>query len=266
MSNQSSPPPPARAFRAGSLRVEIWGSNAEMGRAAAAQVAACLRQALAAKKTARFIMATGNSQISYTASLLKDHGLPWDRIECFHMDEYVGMDANHPASFRRWMRERVESVVHPRAFHYIRGDSSDPQAECARYAALLKAAPIDVISLGIGENGHIAFNDPPVADFNDPLAVKIVPLDEACKRQQVGEGHFPDLASVPTHAITLTIPTLLAVADVFCLVPESRKAEAVRQALEGPISTACPASILRRSPQARLFLDAHSAALLKSES
>jgi glucosamine-6-phosphate deaminase len=263
MSNQSPSPSATRAFSAGSLRVEVYRSNAEMGRAAAAQVAARLGQALAGGKIARFIMATGNSQISYTASLLQDFGLPWDRIECFHMDEYVGMDANHPASFRRWMRERVESVVHPRAFHYIRGDAPDPQAECARYAALLQAAPIDVISLGIGENGHIAFNDPPVADFNDPKAVKIVPLDDTCKRQQVGEGHFPDLASVPTHAISLTIPTLLAPAAIFCLVPESRKAAAVRDTLEGPIATSCPASILRRSSRARLFLDADSAALLK---
>ena len=264
MSNQSAPPSAVRAFRAGALSVEIYRSNAELGRAAAAQVAARVREALAKKPVVRFILATGNSQISYTASLLADYGLPWDRIECFHMDEYVGMDENHPASFRRWMRERVVSVVRPKAFHFIRGDAPDPQAECARYAALLQAAPIDLISLGIGENGHIAFNDPPVADFQDPAAVKIVPLDEACKRQQVGEGHFPDLASVPTHAITLTIPTLLAPAAIFCLVPESRKAGAVRNALEGPIATSCPASILRRSPQARLFLDAQSAALLKS--
>jgi len=264
MSNPLPVPSAIRSFRADKLQVDIFRTNEEMGRAAASAVAACLRQVLASKETARVILATGNSQFSYTASLLSDFDLPWNRIECFHMDEYVGMDANHPASFRRWMRERVESNAHPRAFHYIRGDSPDPQAECARYAALLAARPIDVISLGVGENGHIAFNDPPVADFNDPVAVKIVPLDEACKQQQVGEGHFPDLAAVPTHAITLTIPTLLNVESIFCLVPEARKAAAVRAALEGPIATACPASILRKSPNARLFLDAQSAALLKN--
>jgi glucosamine-6-phosphate deaminase len=262
MSNSPIIPSALRSFRAGQLQVEVHPTNEAMGRAAAAAVAARLGQILAGQAVARVILATGNSQFTYTASLLADFSLPWDRIECFHMDEYVGMDANHPASFRRWMRERVESRAHPRGFHYIRGDNPDPQAECARYAALLAARPIDVISLGVGENGHIAFNDPPVADFHDPAAVKIVPLDEACKRQQVGEGHFPNLAAVPTHAITLTIPTLLNVGSIFCLVPEARKAPAVRAALEGPIATACPASILRNYGNARLFLDAQSAALL----
>ena len=257
-------PPPLCRFPAGLLEVSIHASGEDLGRAAAALVAARLREVLAVKATARFIMATGNSQIPYTASLLREQALPWERIECFHMDKYVGMAADHPASFRRWMRERVEIPAHPRAFHYIRGDSPDPAAECARYAALLAAAPVDVISLGVGENGHIAFNDPPVADFNDPVDVKIVALDEACRRQQVGEGHFPDLASVPTHAITLTIPTLLRPASIFCLVPEARKAAAVKATLEGPIGTACPASILRRSGNARLFLDRQSAGLLGS--
>jgi glucosamine-6-phosphate deaminase len=266
MSDSPTAPPSLRTFRAGRLPVDVFRTNDDLGRAAAAAVAARLRQVLAGKETARVILATGNSQFSYTSSLLSDFALPWHRIECFHMDEYVGMDANHPASFRRWMRERVEMRAHPLAFHYIRGDNPDPQAECARYAALLAARPIDVISLGVGENGHIAFNDPPVADFNDPAAVKIVPLDEACKRQQVGEGHFPDLAAVPTHAITLTIPTLLNVAAIFCLVPESRKAAAIRDALEGPVATACPASVLRGCSNARLFLDVQSAALLSQPS
>lgn len=262
MSTSPSVPHPVRSFQADQLQVDIFVTNEDMGRAAAAAVAARLGEVLAEKPVARVILATGNSQFTYTASLLRDFSLPWDRIECFHMDEYVGMDADHPASFRRWMRERVESQAHPRAFHYIRGDSPDPQAECARYAALLAAAPIDLISLGVGENGHIAFNDPPVADFNDPVGVKIVPLDDACKRQQVGEGHFPNLAAVPTHAITLTIPTLLNVASIFCLVPEARKAAAVRDALQGPITTRCPASILQKTTNARLYLDAQSAALL----
>ncbi len=257
-------PPALRRFQAGLLEVEVHAGGEDLGRAAASAVAARLREVLAKKTTARYIMATGNSQIPFTASLLREHRLPWDRIECFHMDEYVGMDANHPASFRRWMRERVEIPAHPRAFHYIRGDSPDPAAECARYAALLAAAPVDVITLGVGENGHIAFNDPPVADFNDPVDVKAVALDEACRRQQVGEGHFPDMAAVPTHAITLTIPTLLRPASIFCLVPEGRKAAAARRTLEGPIGTACPASILRRSGNARLFLDRESAGLLGS--
>ena len=154
-------------------------------------MAQCLLQVLAGKSVARFIMATGNSQLSYTTSLVRDFSLPWDRIECFHMDEYVGLSPNHPASFRRWMRDRVEGVVRPRAFHYIQADSADPKAECARYASLLAAAPIDAVSLGIGENGHIAFNDPPVADFNDPEAVKVVKLDEAASVSRWARGIFP---------------------------------------------------------------------------
>jgi glucosamine-6-phosphate deaminase len=252
-----------RRFSVDQLPVEVFATGEVLGRGAAAAVAGALAQVLARKKVARVIMATGNSQMAYTTSLLRDYALPWERIECFHMDEYVGLSADHPASFRRWMRERVESVAHPRAFHYIQGDGPDPAAECRRYAALLAAAPIDVISLGIGENGHIAFNDPPVADFADPAAVKIVELETACKQQQVGEGHFRDLASVPTHAITLTIPTLLHVDQIFCIVPERRKAAAVQQTLEGPIATSCPASILRRQANARLLLDAESASLLR---
>ena len=251
-----------RTFRVDKLRVEVLSDNGELGTASAAAVAGCLQRALIKKRIARLVIGTGNSQLSYTASLLRDHSLPWDRIECFHLDEYVGLGAGHPASFRRWMRERVASVIHPRAVHYIDGDASDANAECRRYAALLAAAPIDAVSIGIGENGHIAFNDPPAADFNDPEPVKVVELDEACKRQQVGEGHFPDLASVPTHAITLTVPTLMKAANIFCIVPEARKAKAVKNALEGTIGTSCPASILRRHSHARLFLDADAAGLL----
>lgn len=254
---------PARLFRVGLLQAAVFEDSDRMARAAAAAVSARLREALTRQELARFVIATGNSQLAYVAHLVSDTGLPWNRIECFHMDEYVGIDPSHPASFRRWLRERVVDRVHPRAIHYLHGDCPDPSAECARYAALLAAAPLDVVSLGIGENGHIAFNDPPVADFDDPAAVKIVALDEACKRQQVGEGHFPSLASVPTHALTLTVPTLMSVGNLVCVVPDSRKAEAVRNALEGPVTTACPASILRRHPHAQLFLDSAAAALLR---
>lgn len=264
MNDQLGRPSPTRRFQADHLRVEIHATPEALAQAAAVDVAARLQQILAKQRVARIILATGNSQRSYISYLTGHCSLLWDRIECFHMDEYVGLDGNHPASFRRWMRERVEQKVHPRAFHYVQGDARDPQTECARYAALLAAGPIDVVSLGIGENGHIAFNDPAVADFNDAAPVKVIELDEACKRQQVGEGHFPNVAAVPTHAITLTIPTLMSAASVYCLAPESRKAEAVRNALEDPITTRCPASVLRRHPHARLFLDAEAAALLSA--
>ena len=178
------------------------------------------------------------------------------------MDEYLGIAADHPASFRYYMRERVARLVQPKVFHYLEGDALLPIKECERYAQLLRAQPIDLCCLGIGENGHLAFNDPPVADFNDNRSVKIVKLDDACKRQQVGEGYFPNLESVPQYALTLTIPALCSARKMICVVPEKRKAQAVQAALHGPIGTACPASVLRRQANCLLFLDADSAGLL----
>jgi len=174
----------------------------------------------------------------------------------------LGIDPGHKASFRRYMRERVEARLHPRAFHYLEGDSLEPLAECDRYSRLLEAQPIDLCCLGIGENGHLAFNDPPVADFEDPRKVKIVKLDEACRLQQVGEGHFPNLDAVPQYALTLTIPMLCSARRMLCIVPEKRKAQAVKDSLQGPIDTACPGSILRKQTHATLFLDAESASLI----
>jgi glucosamine-6-phosphate deaminase len=252
----------ARPLRFGVLPVEIFPDGEALGRAAAAAVAAAIRERARAPGMVRLILGTGNSQLAFIAALTAEPGLPWDRVECFHMDEYLGMGADHPASFRRWMRERVVEAVRPGRFHYVAGDAADPQAEAARYTALLRAAPIDLACVGIGENGHLAFNDPPFADFADPLAVKVVRLAEKSRRQQIGEKHFPDLAAVPTHALTLTIPILLAAQRVFAIVPERRKAAAVRAALLGPVTPGCPASILREQPHARLFLDADSAAAL----
>ena len=178
------------------------------------------------------------------------------------MDEYLGIDANHPASFRRYMRERVESRVHPKVFHYLAGDAPLPLDECERYTTLLKAQPIDLCCLGIGENGHLAFNDPPVANFQDRHLVKLVQLDLACREQQVNEGHFPGIAAVPQYAFTLTIPALCSARRMLCVAPEKRKANAVREALCGPVETACPASWLRTQGHATLFLDTDSASLL----
>ena len=160
------------------------------------------------------------------------------------------------------MRERVEARVKPGRFHYIEGDAMLPIEECKRYASLLSAQPIDLCCLGVGENGHLAFNDPPVANFEDPHKVNIVKLDLACKQQQVGEGHFPSLEAVPPYAITLTIPMLCSARKMLCVAPEKRKANAVKAMLAGPISTECPASILRRQPHATLLLDTDSASLL----
>ncbi|MGZ4797651.1 MAG: 6-phosphogluconolactonase, partial [Acidimicrobiia bacterium] len=181
----------------------------------------------------------------------------------FHMDEYVGMPDSHPASFARYMREQIVEIVHPGAFHYVDG-TNEPAAECARYARLLREHPLDLCCLGVGENGHLAFNDPPVADFDDPLTVKVVELDDRCRRQQVGEGHFPSVDAVPPTAITVTIPALLRARRVMVIVPDARKADAVAAALAGPVTTACPASILLTAPHATVYLDPDSAAGLRS--
>lgn len=241
------------------LRVRVFPDSSALGSAAAEHASTILRDAIAARGVTHAMFATGNSQLDFLDALVHDDRVHWTRVVGFHMDEYVGIGADHPASFRRYMRERLVERVPLAAFHYVEGDAIDVDGECARYAELLRAHPLDLCCLGIGENGHLAFNDPPVADFDDPLDVKVVQLDDACRRQQVGEGHFPDVVAVPTHAITVTIPALLRASAVLAIVPEARKAEPVRRALEGPIDTACPASILRRQPQAALYLDTGSA-------
>ena len=251
-----------RQFQVDSLSVSIFADQDSMADAAAVDVGTYLAGRLEEKEIVRVILATGNSQILFLSKLIKRGGLDWGRIELFHMDEYMGLSANHSASFRRYMRERVESVINPKAFHYLEGDSLLPLDECERYAGLLKSAEIDLCCLGVGENGHIAFNDPSVANFEDPNLVKIVKLDDACKEQQVGEGHFPSLEAVPSYALTLTIPALCSASKMVCLAPETRKRQAIKNALQNPISTQCPASFLRTQAQASLFLDNDSSSLL----
>jgi len=212
--------------------------------------------------SAAAIMATGNSQIQFLEKLVALGGVDWSKVTLFHMDEYLGINGEHPASFRRYMRERVESQVGPRVFHYLTGEADLPLDECARYTGLLRAQPIDLCCLGIGENGHLAFNDPHVANLDDPHWVKLVRLDDACKMQQVNEKHWPSLDAVPPYAYTLTIPALLSATKVICVAPEKRKAKAVKATLRGPVTAACPASALRNTPQATLFLDEDSTALL----
>lgn len=248
-------------IRIGKLAVEIRAAKPDLGRAAAAHAAGRMREAIVREGRARIIVGTGPSQSDTIAALVREQ-LDWHRVEMFHMDEYVGIAASHPASFRLWLKARVADVVHPRAVHYIAGDAADVDAECRRYAALLDEAPTDVCFIGFGENGHIAFNDPHEARFDDQLAVKIVTLDDRCRRQQVGEGHFPNMDSVPPRAITLTCPALMAATCLVCSVPDRRKAEAVRCALEGPVSESCPASLVRTHPNAALYLEPESASLL----
>jgi glucosamine-6-phosphate deaminase len=254
---------PLKTFTADSLPVRVYANQSDLASDVARIAQAHLCETLAAQGSAAAILATGNSQIQFLEELIRLGGVDWSKVTLFHMDEYLGMDDRHKASFRRYMRERVESRVKPKVFNYIQGDTLEPLLECERYTRLLKAQPIDLCCLGIGENGHIAFNDPPVANFEDPYFVKLVKLDDACKMQQVNEGHFPSLEAVNPYAFTLTIPALCSAKKMLCICPETRKAKAVRGTLEGPISPECPASILRRQPHATLFLDAESTSLLE---
>ncbi len=253
---------PTKSYSVDRLRVRIFSTLGDLAAAAADDAAAVLKAAIGARGRARAIIATGNSQDQFLDQLVQRSGIDWARVELFHMDEYLGMPITHPASFRRYLKQRVFDRVKPKAAHYLEGDALEPLKAMRDYAAQLAAAPVDLCCLGIGENGHLAFNDPPVADFADPETLKLVKLDEKCRRQQVGEGHFPHLDAVPAYAITLTIPALCRVGRMIAVVPEKRKADAVKASLEGPIATNCPGSFLRQQAHAVLYLDADSASLL----
>ena len=246
-----------------SLRVSVYRTNEEMGAAAADEASDIIRLAVRARGVANIIVATGNSQLTFLAALRADTGIPWPQVNIFHMDEYVGLAPDHPASFPLFLKRRLLDYIQPKAFFPVPGRAENIERACKEYEALLREHPADLCALGYGENGHLAFNDPPFADFDDPVWVKVVKLAEASRRQQVGEGHFHSLDEVPTHAMTLTIPALLAAKRVLSIVPEARKAEAVYRALRGPISEDCPGSILRQAPHAHLVLDQDSAARIR---
>lgn len=256
----SNAPAPLRDERVARLPVRVYGSEDELGAAAAADMAETLVAALDARGEANLILATGNSQLAFLRALRANREVDWSRVRIFHMDEYVGIDPQHRASFPRFLREHFLDHVDGATFHPISGDPDRVAAICAEYEALLRAHPADAVALGWGENGHLAFNDPPFAEFRDPVWAKAVRLDDVSRRQQVGEGHFASLDEVPTHAITLTIPALLAAKRVLCIVPEARKADAVHACLTEPISEDRPGSILRRVDHATLYLDRDSAA------
>jgi glucosamine-6-phosphate deaminase len=249
-------------MQAGAATVHVHHDAEALARAAAAEAAEVLRAAVAARGVAHAMFATGNSQLAFVHALVHETpGVPWSDTVIFHMDEYVGVGPDHPAGFQRWIRMRLTEPAHPKAAFYVEG-LGDAAKECERYAALLRRHPLDLCCLGIGENGHLAFNDPPVADFADPLDVKVVTLDAACRAQQVNEGHFPSLEAVPAEAITVTIPELLRAGRVLAIVPEGRKAQPVHDALTGPISPSCPASALRTVSHATIHLEPDSARLL----
>jgi glucosamine-6-phosphate deaminase len=225
-----------------------------MGGAAAADAAAVLRQALADRGTARAVFAAAPSQTETLAALVAAPGIDWRRVTAFHLDEYIGLPEVAPQRFARWLDDHLFGRVTLGTVHRMRPEP-DPGAEATRYAALLAEAPLDLICLGVGVNGHLAFNDPPVADFHDPLDVKVVELDETCRRQQVDDGCFAAFGDVPRQALTLTVPRLLRAGRLVCSVPGPAKRAAVRAMLEGPLSTACPASILRTQTHCTLYLD-----------
>ena len=244
------------------LEVNIYADNDTLGQATAEIAAGIIRQAVAERGRANVILATGNSQLTFLHTLRSLPDVPWNAVNVFHMDEYLNLLPGHRASFPRFLADHILDHVGVGAFFPVPGHADDVEAACQGYELLLRAYPADLCCLGIGENGHLAFNDPPSVDFEDQRWVKVIEMAAASRRQQVNEGHFASLDETPTHAITLTIPALLAAKTVIGNVPEARKAPAVQRALKEPISVNCPASILRKAPNARLFLDRQSAAQL----
>lgn len=246
------------------MRVEILADKAALGRAAAADGAQQIREAIARQGAARIVVATAASQFEMLSELVQAPGIDWTRVTAFHLDEYLGLPITHPASFRLYLWQRfVSRLPLPlAAFHFIDGEG-DAAAVCARLADAIRAAPVDVAFIGIGENGHLAFNDPP-ADFETTAPYLVVELDEACRRQQLGEGWFKSLADVPAHAISISVRQILASRTIVCSVPDRRKAPAVQGTLTGPVTPQLPASILQTHPATTIYLDPDSASLLNA--
>jgi len=256
---------PIRSLRADRLTVMIYESRESMGRAAAEAVAARLRSLAAEHDTVPVIFATGESQLATLRALTALERIPWNQVIGFHMDEYLGISGDHPASFRRYLHDNLNGRVPLRRFFEVKGEDADPAKVCREYAEFLLTYHPLLCLLGIGENGHLAFNDPAEADFHDARDVKVVSLDPVCRQQQVNEGWFPSLSDVPSQAITLTIPALLRVPELIASVPGPRKSQIVRRALAEPISTRCPATILRTHANATVYLDRASAAELPGD-
>jgi glucosamine-6-phosphate deaminase len=242
----------------------VYANRRDAGLASAAAASAIIRAVIEKDGAAGVVFAAAPSQNEFLAALRGDASIDWRRVTAFHLDEYAGLPSGHPASFRRFLRERLMDRVPVAAFHELAGDAPDLQAEADRYRQLLAERPAVLVALGIGENGHLAFIDPAECDFDDPCDVRIVNLDDACREQQVHDGGFARVEDVPRRALSLTIPFFMRTPRVVVTVPGPAKARAVRDAIEGPISPACPASILRNHPGAAIFLDGDSAALLES--
>ena len=253
--------PPLQSFQKDKLQVKIYDEEKEMGNAAADFVTQHLQSILQEKGSANLILATGTSQFSFLEALKQKH-LDWGKITVFHLDEYKGLSEQHPASFRKYLKERILNTVRPGKVYFINGDAENLEEEIKEYEIQLKNHPVDLACIGIGENGHIAFNDPAVANFDDPKWVKVVQLDEACRKQQLGEGWFPSLEDVPKEAVSLTITAIMNCKTISCVVPGKRKSQAVHETLNATISTKCPATILRNHRDTTLFLDSSSASAI----
>lgn len=243
----------------GKLRVRIFENRRDLGAYAASEAAAALRQLLQQKQEVNLIFAAAPSQSEFLEALCQEPDIDWTSVNAFHMDEYVGLSIGQAGSFTNFLNQAAFDRLPFKNVYRLNG-AADPKEECARYAALLREHPIDAVFMGVGENGHIAFNDPPVADFHDSTAIKVVTLDDTCRMQQVHDKCFPTFDDVPKQAFTLTVPTLLSAGRLFCMVPAATKASAVARMLTGPINESCPASILRTHDNATLYLDPDSAA------
>lgn len=237
----------------------IYYTREAAGQAAAKDIAEAMHTLLAEKETINMIFAAAPSQNEVLAALVANRDIPWNRVNAFHMDEYIGLSEDAPQRFGNFLKEAIFDKVPLRSVHYIDCSATDIQAECLRYTDLLQSYPVDIVCLGIGENGHIAFNDPGVADFDDQALVKVAELDQICRRQQVNDGCFSSIDEVPTHALTLTIPALCHASAMFCTVPAQTKRWAVTQTVRGAITAQCPASVLRNHNHARLYCDRFSA-------
>lgn len=243
------------------MNLRVFPDKYVLAKAAAAEAATTIARAVRERGRARITAATGASQFEFLDELTKTAGIDWKAVEMFHLDEYVGLPGDHPASFQKYLRERLIDKVGITRYHFLTG-TGDPQQAIAGVTAAIRKAPIDIAFVGIGENGHLAFNDPP-ANFETEAAFLVVDLDEACRRQQLGEGWFNTLDEVPRRAISMTIPEILKAEEILCIVPDTRKAQAVEKCLEGEVSPLAPASILRTHPNTWVYLDRDSAALLK---
>lgn len=246
-----------KGFKTDKLPVKVYADRTAMGEAAASDVMNKINELLMKQDFVNIIFAAAPSQNEFLAALTKSSAI-WSRVRAFHMDEYIGLRADAPQGFGNFLKEKIFGKLPFAAIHYINGNTAAPEEVCKRYADLLMQFPVDIVCMGIGENGHLAFNDPPVADFNDEQLVKIVELDQACRQQQVNDGCFATINEVPKNAITLTIPALMAAKYIYCMVPGATKAEAVFNTLNQDVVEQYPSTILRRHDNAILYLDALS--------